>query len=83
MPNLFMLRAEPNFLSIPIDQAMYCDECRAINNSSNERCGRCGGDSLTKVVVPVGGPPEGPEPGSAPAHCIPPAPTFELLGRAA
>ncbi len=39
--------------------------------------------ALIKVTVPAGGPPEGPEPGPAPALWTPPIQSFELLSRAA
>lgn len=83
MSRITMLRSKPNFLSIPVEQAMYCGECKAINNSPNDRCGRCGSEALIKVGIPAGGPPEGPESGPAPALCIPPIQSFDLLSRAA
>jgi DNA-directed RNA polymerase subunit RPC12/RpoP len=83
MSCICMLRSKPNFVSIPLEQAMYCGECNAVNNSPNNHCGRCGSEVLIKVTVPAGGPPEGPEAGPAAALCIPPATSFELLSRAA
>lgn len=83
MSHIYLLRTEPSFVSIPVEQAMYCSECEAINNSSNNRCGRCGSGNLTKVIVPVDGPPEGPGSGPAPALCISPPQSFEVLSRAA
>lgn len=83
MSHVLMLRMEPNFVRIPVKQAMYCERCQDINNSSNDRCGRCGSDDIVKVVIPAGGPPDGPDSGPAPALCVPPLRPFELLRRAA
>lgn len=83
MSRITMLRSKPYFVSIPVDQAMYCGECKAVNNSPSDHCGRCGSEALIKVPVPAGGPPDGPESGPAPALCIPPVQAFEHLSRAA
>ncbi len=83
MSNVRMLRTEPDFVCIPIEQAMYCTDCQTVNNSSNERCGHCGGESLRKVTVLIEGPPNGPGPGSAPPVCIVPTQHYKMLGRAA
>ncbi len=83
MGNVYMLHTEPNFVSIPIEEAMYCSTCNAVNNSTYDRCGSCGGETLSKVAAPMGGPPDGPGPGPAPALAAVPAPTFQQLRRAA
>ncbi len=83
MHNVYMLRTEPNFMSIPLEQAMYCSHCNAVNNSSNGRCGGCGGETLSPVTSPMGGPPDGPDSGPAPALAILPVPVFEQLRPAA
>jgi hypothetical protein len=83
MRNIYMLREEPNFVTIPIEDAMYCSKCNAVNNSTNERCGGCGGETLSKVIAPISGPPDGPDSGPAPALAVFPQPIFEQLRRAA
>ena len=83
MHNVHMFRMEPHFLSIPLEEAMYCSNCNAINNSSYTRCGKCGYETLTKVVAPTGNPPEGPGSGPAPALAVMPQTSFEQLRRAA
>jgi hypothetical protein len=83
MGNVYMLHTEPNFVSIPIEEAMYCSTCNAVNNSAHDRCGSCGGETLSKVVAPMGGPPDGPGCGPAPALAALPLPTFQQLRRAA
>ncbi len=83
MRNVQMLRMEPDFLSIPLEQAMYCSMCNAVNNSPNVRCGGCGCEALSRVVVPPSGPPDGPGPGPAPALGVLRFPEFEELRRAA
>jgi hypothetical protein len=83
MGNVYMFHTEPNFVTIPIEDAMYCSKCNAVNNSANDRCGGCGGETLSKVVVPMSGPPDGPGSGPAPALAVFPTPVFEQLRRAA
>lgn len=83
MHNVYMLRPEPHFLSIPLEEAKYCSNCNAINNSAYMRCGKCGCETLTKVTAPTGNPPEGPGSGPAPALAVVPLPKFEQLRRAA
>ncbi len=42
MRNVRMLRPEPNLVSIPVEEAIYCENCETVTNSHRERCGRCG-----------------------------------------
>ena len=83
MGNVYMLHTEPDFVTIPIEEAMYCSKCNAVNNSAHNRCGACGGETLSKVIAPMGGPPDGPDSGPAPALAVFPPPTFQQLRRAA
>lgn len=70
MHDVLMLRKDPHFLSIPIEEAMYCSQCDAINNSTQVRCGRCGCESLSPVAPPTANPPDDPGPGPAPALAV-------------
>ncbi|WP_377819261.1 hypothetical protein [Acidicapsa dinghuensis] len=83
MANVYRFHAEPNFVTIPIEEAMYCSRCNAVNNSANDSCGGCGGETLSKVIAPTSDPPDGPDSGPAPAQPVIPTPAFEHLLRAA
>jgi hypothetical protein len=72
MRNVRMLRTEPNLVSIPVEQAIYCENCETVTNSHRERCGRCGSDRVLRLAALIDGPPSGPESGPAPAGCIAP-----------
>ena len=65
MRNVRMLRPEPNLVSIPVEQAIYCENCETVTNSHLERCGRCGSERVLRLVALIDGPPSGPESGPA------------------
>ena len=65
MRNVRMLRPEPNLISIPVEQAIYCENCETVTNSHRERCGRCGSERVLRLVALIDGPPSGPESGPA------------------
>jgi hypothetical protein len=73
-----MLRTEPNFVCIPVSQAIYCENCETVSNSTQRRCGHCGSDAILSLKTLIDGPPSGPEPGPAPATCLVPSFPFEL-----
>ena len=55
MRNVKMLRTEANFVSIPVEQAIYCENCNTVSNSTRRRCGVCGSEaifSLTTLIDP-------------------------------
>ena len=82
MRNVTMLRMEPNFVSIPVEQAIYSENCETVSNSTRGRCGVCGSESIFRLAALLDGPPSGPDSGPAPAGCIVPTVCYEL-GRAA
>ena len=65
MRNVRMLRPEPNLVSIPVEQAIYCENCETVTNSHRERCGRCGSERVLRLVALIDGPPSGQESGPA------------------
>jgi len=70
--NVRMLRPEANFVSIPVEIAVYCENCETVSNSSRERCGVCGSESILSLVHLIDGPPKNPGPGPAvPARIVP------------
>ena len=82
MRNVRMLRPEPNLISIPLEQAIYCENCETVTNSRRERCGRCGSERVLRLAALIDGPPSGPESGPALVGC--PAPALQLdMARAA
>jgi hypothetical protein len=72
MRNVKMLRTEPNFLSIPVETAIYCENCESVSNSTRRRCGVCGSESIFSLTAVIGGPPSGPDSGPAPARGLTP-----------
>ena len=82
MRNVRMLRPEPNLVSIPVEQAIYCENCETVTNSHRERCGRCGSERVLRLAVLIDGPPSGPNSGPAMVGCS--APVLQLeVARAA
>lgn len=78
--NVRMLRKEANFVSIPVEIAIYCENCETVSNSGRDRCGVCGSESILSLVRMIDGPPSNPSPAtSAP---IVPIFAFERLSAA-
>jgi hypothetical protein len=70
MRNVRMLRTEPNLVCIPVEEAIYCENCETVMNLHRERCGRCGSARVLRLAALIDGPPSGPESGPAQAGCI-------------
>jgi hypothetical protein len=63
MCNVRMIRSEPGLVSIPLEKAVYCDNCKIISSSARERCGLCGSERIVELASLLGGPPDpGPVP---------------------
>jgi hypothetical protein len=77
MRNVKMLHTEPNFVSIPVEKAIYCENCHKVSNSANSRCGSCGSNNISRLTMLLDGPPSGPESGPAPSACFAPDFLFE------
>jgi hypothetical protein len=73
MRNVSMLRPEPNLVSIPVEQAVYCENCENVTNSPSERCGECGSGLVLHLATLIDQPPSGPDSGPASQGCIVPA----------
>jgi hypothetical protein len=71
MRNIKMLRTEPDFVSIPVEQAIFCENCQTVSNSVRRRCGVCGSESIFSLITLIDGPPSGPSSGPAPACIFP------------
>ncbi len=79
MRNARMLRPEPNLVSIPVEEAIYCENCETVTNSHRERCGRCGSERVLRLAALIDRPPVGPDSGPALAGRIAPALQLALV----
>lgn len=77
-----MLRKEANFVSIPVETAIYCENCETISNSGRDRCGVCGSEAILSLLHMIDAPPSNPDPGPAAPAPIIPIYTFERLSAA-
>ena len=75
MRNVRMLRPEPNLVSIPVEEAIYCE---TVTNSHRERCGRCGSERVLRLTALIDEPPSGPDSGPALVGCIVPSLPLEV-----
>jgi hypothetical protein len=67
MRNVEMIRKEPGLVSIPVEKAVYCENCEKVSNSAWRRCGLCGSEEIVELAPLFGGPSD---PGPAPAAAI-------------
>ena len=56
MRNVVMIRREPGLVSIPVENAVYCENCETVSTSSGRRCGLCGSERIVRLVPPIPGP---------------------------
>jgi len=77
MRNVRMIRREPLLVSIPVEGAVYCENCERVSNSPNFRCGVCGSEAILSLRLLIDGPAGGPESGPAAAGCIIPVLQFQ------
>ena len=50
MRNVVMIRREPGLVSIPVESAVYCENCETVSTSSGRRCGLCGSEDIARLV---------------------------------
>ena len=67
MRNVTMIRTEPGLVSVPIERAVYCENCETVSNSNTRRCGVCGSDQIIELAPLVTSPWD---PGPAPAAAL-------------
>ena len=53
MRNVVMIRREPGLVSIPVESAVYCENCETVSTSSGRRCGLCGSEDISRLVPPI------------------------------
>jgi hypothetical protein len=66
MRNVEMIRREPGLVSIPVEKAVYCENCETVSTSTGKRCGLCGSER-TVELAPLFDGPRGPNPAPAAA----------------
>ena len=49
MAKIFELPVQPVICSIPVAQAVYCENCYTISNSRPYRCGVCDSEAVLRV----------------------------------
>jgi hypothetical protein len=49
MAKVLEIRTQPAICSIPLHQAVYCENCNGISNSRPYRCGVCGSEAVLRV----------------------------------
>jgi hypothetical protein len=67
MCNVRMIRTEPSLVFIPLDKAIYCQNCRMVSSSACSRCGLCGSERIVELATLFTGPWE---PNPAPAMAM-------------
>jgi hypothetical protein len=48
MCNVGMIRTEPGLVSIPLEKAVYCENCEMISSSARQRRGLCGSERIVR-----------------------------------
>jgi len=67
MCNVWMIRTEPGLVSIPMEKAVCCVNCKTVSSSSRQRCGLCGSERIVRLASLI---PEPWDPGPAPALAL-------------
>ena len=50
MCNVRMIRPEPGLVSIPLEKAVYCENCKMVSSSARKRCGLCGSERIVRMA---------------------------------
>lgn len=56
MRNIQMIRQEPGLVSIPVEKAVYCENCETISTSAGRRCGLCGSERIVRLIITMSEP---------------------------
>jgi hypothetical protein len=67
MAEISILRPKRNLISIPVNEAVYCESCACVSNSVGGCCGLCGNISVWPLAEFVPRPPTNPSPGAVSA----------------
>jgi len=60
MARVIEMHPHPLIYSIPLAQAVYCENCVTISNSRPDRCGVCGSEAVLRVEPILNRPPDPP-----------------------
>ena len=55
MCNVRMIRTEPGLVSIPLEKAVYCENCTMVSSSARQRCGLCGSERIVRMAPLIPG----------------------------
>ena len=50
MRNVTMIRKESELISIPVEKAVYCENCETVSTSASKRCGLCGSEQIVDLA---------------------------------
>lgn len=50
MRNVIMIRPEQGLVSIPVEKAVYCENCETVSTSVGRRCGLCGSERIVELA---------------------------------
>ena len=67
MGELSILRPRRCLVSIPVVEAVYCESCASVSNSSGGCCGVCGNISIWPLAELVPQPPNSPDSRTVPS----------------
>lgn len=67
MCNVRMIRTEPGLVSIPLEKAVYCENCHMVSSSARQRCGLCGSERIVRIARLI---PKPSDPGPAPSFTL-------------
>lgn len=78
MCQVIRIHIEHILVSIPVCEAIYCQNCENVTNSPAEHCGKCGSAFVLHLATLIDQLPSGPDSGPASAAHIVPAFHLEL-----
>jgi hypothetical protein len=67
MRNVRMIRPQPDLVWIPLEEAVYCENCETVSSSSGRRCGLCGSEQIVPLAATT---PEPWDPSPAPVVAL-------------
>jgi hypothetical protein len=62
MVKLTLIRPEPMIISVPLDLAVFCENCQTISNSRGDRCGVCESQAILALKLILDPEPQPPSP---------------------
>jgi hypothetical protein len=78
MGEISIMRPRRDLVSIPVVEAVYCESCASVSNSSGGCCALCGNIQVWSLAELLPRPPMGPPSKSASVRHFTPATPIEL-----